>query len=173
MTVAGALAAHDTAVELGLARAWLDWPNDLMVDDAKLAGVLVETRGLDPKAPHYVVGIGMNVRQRSFPAALTTERRVTSFALQGRDVLVADVELRLLEFLARRVEQIDSTPAELEVDFVHATGLANQDVRVVVGDHAEHGRFAGFSFGAGLLLHLAGGREKRLPVEYIRAVERV
>lgn len=173
VTVAAALAVHDTALELGLARAWLDWPNDLMVDDAKLAGVLVETRGLDPKAPHYVVGIGVNVRQRAFSAALTAERPVTSFALQGRELDVLDVERKLLEFLARRVEQIGSTPAELEVDFVHATGLANRDVRVLLGDHEERGRFAGFSFHAGLLLHLAGGREKRLPVEFVRAVERV
>lgn len=172
VTVAAALATHDAALELGLARAWLDWPNDLMVGDAKLAGVLVETRGLDPKAPHYVVGIGLNVRQRSFPPELVQERAVTSFALEGLDVALSDAERVLLECLARRVEQIDSTPAELEVDFVHATGLANQDVIVRVGEREERGRFAGFSFGAGLLLHLAGGREKRLPVEFVRAVER-
>jgi hypothetical protein len=72
-----------------------------------------------------------------------------------------------------RIEQIDSTPAELEVDFVHATRLAHQHVLVRVGEHEERGEFAGLSFAAGLLLHLAGEREKRLPLEFVRSVTRV
>ncbi|MBI5362326.1 MAG: biotin--[acetyl-CoA-carboxylase] ligase [Planctomycetes bacterium] len=173
VTVAASLAVHDAATELGLRGAWIDWPNDVMVGDAKLAGVLVETRGLDPKHPHFVVGLGVNVRQRAFPPELAAARGVTSLALQGLDRDVPSVERKVLECLSRRVEQIDSTPAELEVDFVHATGLANRDVRVRVGETEELGRFAGFSFTAGLLLHFAGGREKRLPIEFVRAVERL
>jgi BirA family biotin operon repressor/biotin-[acetyl-CoA-carboxylase] ligase len=172
VTVAVALALYDAASELGLSGAWLDWPNDLMAGDAKLGGALVETRGLDPQKPHYVVGLGLNVREREFPRELAAVRPVTSFAMQGVDVEVARVEKRLLDCFSRRCEQIDSTPAELEVDFVHATKLANQPVRVHSGEQVETGVFAGFSFAAGLLLHLPGGREKRLPLEFVRAVER-
>lgn len=173
ITVASALTLYDTAAELGVPDVWLDWPNDLMSGDAKLAGVLVETRGLDPKQPHYVVGLGLNVRQRSFPTELAAERDVTSFAVLGRDLELERVERKLCECLSRRIEQIDSTPAELEVDFVHATRLAHQQVLVRVGEHEERGEFAGLSFAAGLLLHLAGGREKRLPLEFVRSVTRV
>lgn len=173
VTVGISLAMFDTAQELGVTEAWLDWPNDLMLGDAKLGGAIVETRGLDPKHPHYVAGIGLNVRQRAFPESLTLERRVTSFALAGVEAEPALVEKKLLDCLSRRVEQIDSTPAELEVDFVHATRLANRDVVVRHGEKEERGRFAGFSFSAGLLLHLAGGRERRLPLEFVRAVTRI
>lgn len=172
VTVGVSLAMFDAAQELGLASAWLDWPNDLMVADAKLAGALVETRGLDPKHPHYVAGIGINVRQRHFPSELTNERPVTSFALAGIDVATETVERKLLDCLSRRIEQIDSTPAELEVDFVHATGLANREVIVRHGENEERGVFAGFSFSAGLLLHLPGGRERRLALEFVRSVTR-
>ena len=41
--------------------ASLKWPNDVLCAGAKLAGVLIETRGLDPRSPHYEVGIGLNV----------------------------------------------------------------------------------------------------------------
>lgn len=172
VTVAASLAVYDAAVELGLGGAWIDWPNDVMVGEAKLAGVLIETRGLDPNHPHFVVGLGVNVRQRAFPPGLAAARAVTSFALQGLDLDVPFVERKVLECFSRRVEQIDSTPAELEVDFVHATGLANAEVRVKVGESEELGRFAGFSFTAGLLLHFSSGREKRIPIEFVRSVER-
>jgi BirA family transcriptional regulator, biotin operon repressor / biotin---[acetyl-CoA-carboxylase] ligase len=46
---------------LGVARAALKWPNDLLVDGAKLGGILVETRA-DGAAARAVIGIGINLR---------------------------------------------------------------------------------------------------------------
>jgi len=104
LTMAGGLAVFDLARELGVAGARLKWPNDLVVDGegldaelgAKLAGVLVETRGLDPERPHYVLGVGVNVRQREFAPELVAERAVTSLLLCGVDVEVLDARERLL-----------------------------------------------------------------------------
>lgn len=45
--------------------AKLKWPNDLWVDDRKLAGILVETASSAPAAERYaVIGIGLNVAPR-------------------------------------------------------------------------------------------------------------
>jgi BirA family transcriptional regulator, biotin operon repressor / biotin---[acetyl-CoA-carboxylase] ligase len=46
---------------MGLARAMVKWPNDVQVDGAKLAGVLIELSGdmLGPSAA--VIGVGVNV----------------------------------------------------------------------------------------------------------------
>ncbi len=57
----------------GLAR-WLPqirlkWPNDLLVERRKLAGVLCETRW-QGSMPDVVVGFGINVAQREFPAGI-------------------------------------------------------------------------------------------------------
>lgn len=56
------------------ARVGIKWPNDVMVDGRKVAGVLVER--LEDRA---LVGIGLNVRQRSFPPDLAD--RATSLRL--------------------------------------------------------------------------------------------
>lgn len=40
----------------------LKWPNDLYVDDAKLAGVLVEARWRGPRLDWLALGVGINVR---------------------------------------------------------------------------------------------------------------
>ena len=37
------------------------WPNDLVVDSQKLAGILIETKISSPKVSYAVVGIGLNV----------------------------------------------------------------------------------------------------------------
>lgn len=47
--------------ELGVGRAALKWPNDIVVDGAKLGGILVETRS-SGGAVRAVIGIGLNLR---------------------------------------------------------------------------------------------------------------
>ena len=46
------------------------WPNDLVVDDRKLAGILAEADG----AGAVVVGMGLNLRADAFPAELARRR---------------------------------------------------------------------------------------------------
>jgi BirA family biotin operon repressor/biotin-[acetyl-CoA-carboxylase] ligase len=47
---------------LGLTTVGLKWPNDLLVDGAKLAGILIETQGDMLSDATAVIGIGINVR---------------------------------------------------------------------------------------------------------------
>jgi BirA family biotin operon repressor/biotin-[acetyl-CoA-carboxylase] ligase len=55
--VAVARALHS----LGVGRAALKWPNDIVVDGAKLGGILVETKSLGG-AVKAVIGVGLNLR---------------------------------------------------------------------------------------------------------------
>jgi len=55
--VAVARALHS----LGVARAALKWPNDIVVDGAKLGGILVETKSSNG-AVKAVIGVGINLR---------------------------------------------------------------------------------------------------------------
>lgn len=46
------------------------WPNDLLVDNAKVAGILVEVRWREARPEWVAVGVGLNVRESGvFPGA--------------------------------------------------------------------------------------------------------
>ena len=45
------------------------WPNDVLVENRKLAGVLIESTERDGQR-QWVVGVGLNVLQREFPTSL-------------------------------------------------------------------------------------------------------
>jgi BirA family biotin operon repressor/biotin-[acetyl-CoA-carboxylase] ligase len=62
LTVAAGLAAIDAVQSLAGIDARLKWPNDVVVDDRKLAGILAEANG-----DAVVVGMGCNVRWTDFP----------------------------------------------------------------------------------------------------------
>jgi BirA family transcriptional regulator, biotin operon repressor / biotin---[acetyl-CoA-carboxylase] ligase len=89
VALAGAIAAQRSAgVE-----ARLKWPNDLLVDGAKLAGVLAQAGTTAGRVDHVVVGIGMNVGWAP-PGAARLGDGVHPLAVL-RDLLVAYDELPL------------------------------------------------------------------------------
>jgi len=176
LTLAGGLAALDCAQLSGLDRCLLKWPNDLMVGDKKLAGVLVETRGLEPSQPRYVIGIGLNVGQESFPTDLQQEREVTSLAQEGIDSCLAEAEEHLIKALDQRLEQAARTPSSLGEDFLTASQWAGARVEGQAGNQVHRGRVLKLEFEfdldsePALCLETAPGVVTRLVAAHISAL---
>jgi BirA family transcriptional regulator, biotin operon repressor / biotin---[acetyl-CoA-carboxylase] ligase len=83
------------------------WPNDVLVDGRKLAGILVESQVKGRHIESVIIGIGINVAQREFPESIAG--LATSLSLQGasdtaREPLLADV-LAAFEHELSRLEQ--------------------------------------------------------------------
>lgn len=94
------VAVRDAVAEVTGVRAGLKWPNDVLVGDGKLAGILAEVA-----APHpvVVVGIGLNV---SLSAAEAPDPRATSLAMLGADNLDrTQLALAVLRNLDTRITQ--------------------------------------------------------------------
>lgn len=93
-----ALALHDASIDCcpGLApsRLKLKWPNDLLLDGAKLSGILVEGAALADGRIAAAVGFGVNCKQHPADVPFAA----TDFAAAGFDLAPA----ALLERLAAR-----------------------------------------------------------------------
>ena len=74
----------------------IKWPNDVWLDRRKLAGILVEGR---PQQRWAVLGVGLNVRTRDFPAEL--QNVATSLRLAGIDTDVESILAGILLSLER------------------------------------------------------------------------
>lgn len=172
LSMAGGLAVLEATRDLGLAGARLDWPNDVVLGEAKLAGVLVESRGLDPGAPHYVLGIGVDVRQRAFPEVLVAERPVTSLLLAGVDVEVEEALEALLARLGPNLDLALAGDPALAERFLAGTGLAGRPVRVRTGrgEPTRAGLLVGLDLEELSLETPAGGR-LRVPLSRVSALE--
>jgi BirA family biotin operon repressor/biotin-[acetyl-CoA-carboxylase] ligase len=169
-----AIAASEGAAGLRAARELrIKWPNDVVALGAKLAGVLVETRGLDPAAPHYVLGLGLNVLQADFPAELETERAVTSLVQLGLDVRIEVVEETLLGCLAQRLEQVEERSRTLSEDFLAATHLESRMVRAEFAERETTGELVELSFERGIALVTDKGTLVRAPLEFVRALTEI
>lgn len=82
VTAATALAAQDACVVVADVRPDIKWPNDLLVGDGKLAGILAEAA-----AGAVVVGMGLNVH--AGPPGAAVLDRVAGRRVDRADVLAA------------------------------------------------------------------------------------
>lgn len=174
LTMAAGLGALDCARSAGAMTARLDWPNDVLVDGAKLAGVLVEARSLRGGRTGCAVGVGLNVAQAEFPLSLTAERLVTSLALLGHGARPLDLAEPLSRALAARLEAAAHQPLEEGRAFLEAAGLLGQRVEVVQGDQRLEGDLHGLDVadGARLVLETEKGVQ-RLVAAHVQGVRLV
>ncbi|HSC87777.1 MAG TPA: biotin--[acetyl-CoA-carboxylase] ligase [Polyangiaceae bacterium] len=86
------------ARRLPSATVTVKWPNDVMVDGRKCAGILVESRlGEAGRSLGIVIGVGINLSVRDFPPELPD---ATSLALAGAEPSSLAPERLLAELLA-------------------------------------------------------------------------
>ena len=96
--VAG-LAVADALATVGVT-ARIRWPNDLLVDDRKVCGILAEASSGRPangadgveSLHHVILGIGINLNQTRFPESLAdraTSLRLATGRVQDRDAMLS------------------------------------------------------------------------------------
>jgi BirA family transcriptional regulator, biotin operon repressor / biotin---[acetyl-CoA-carboxylase] ligase len=139
VVMTAALAAADGVARVAGFRPGLKWPNDLVVADRKLAGVLAESAPGGGDVP-VVVGIGLNVSAGAFPpelagAATTCEDEA------GRPVDRAELLVAFLEALETRYAGLFSAGGSEQAlaDYRADSATLGRRVRVELANGAVEG----------------------------------
>ena len=116
-------------------RAGLKWPNDVLVGDRKIAGILLE-RVDTPSGPAAVVGVGLNVSLREDELPVDT---ATSLAIEGASetdrTIVLRSLLRNLESLYGSWQAFEGDPAAgIRDSYLRRCTTIGQQVRVSLPD---------------------------------------
>ncbi|MFE9688846.1 biotin--[acetyl-CoA-carboxylase] ligase [Micromonospora sp. NPDC005806] len=126
--------------------ARLKWPNDLLIDGAKCAGVLAEAVPGDSAAqqPAIVVGIGLNVTLRADelpenPTGLpATSLQLAGAAATDRDPLLRALLRSLADWYERwRDAGGEAVTSGLRDAYVAACATVGREVRVLLPDGSE------------------------------------
>jgi BirA family transcriptional regulator, biotin operon repressor / biotin---[acetyl-CoA-carboxylase] ligase len=140
------LAAGAAVAEVAGANAQIKWPNDVLLDARKVAGILVEGR---PQEYWAVVGIGLNVALREDDVPLELRGRAGTLGLEPD--AIEPVLSRLLGSLER---WIAAAPTAVLEAVRARDALLNRPVRWAGGE----GRGAGIDGEGRLVVATAEGR---------------
>lgn len=68
--LAAGVAAFEALNREGIDDVQLKWPNDLMLNERKVGGILCETPGIGKSSAIAIVGMGVNIGEQTFPVEL-------------------------------------------------------------------------------------------------------
>ncbi len=141
---------------LGAPDVRVKWPNDLYLNDRKLAGILVELTGKTGDAAQIVMGAGVNLVMRSEGAAEINQGWI--------NLQEAGVEIDRNELAAKIINSLREALPIFERDglapFVERwdalDNFINRPVKLLIGDREVHGIARGIDKQGGLLLDQDG-----------------
>lgn len=154
------LAVLNTLRQMGVAQVGLKWPNDLLVGQKKIAGILLELNGDPADICHVVIGIGINANMLAVEGV---DQDWTSMRLEtGRPVDRNALAVSLLEEL----EWLLALHKEQGFAVFHREWESNHiwqgcPVRLISGVHEIAGTVLGVTVDGALRLRLdADGNEQ-------------
>lgn len=135
----------------------IKWPNDVIINDKKVCGILLEGQ-----VPQYVVvGVGLNVNQKTFPEGL--RRPATSLAIELKeDVDIEEIKKRLFSNI---VNNFSALKSEEYLEYFRSHNfLLNKKVRALINNQIFIGEVVGIDdsfclqvLSSDMILHIDSG----------------
>lgn len=116
------------------------WPNDILIGDKKVCGILIENQLVGEKISRSVAGIGINVNQQGFDSPTASSvmlhaGKEIDIAKMFEDLLKA-IEIRYLEIKNKKTEARNH---DLDSDYIRNLYRINESHRYIVGDNEVEG----------------------------------
>ena len=156
ITTLAALAVAESVESVARVSAGIKWPNDVLVKDRKVAGILAET-GTSPKNGSFVVvGIGINVNQTEFPVEIAHSAGSLR-QVSGRTVNRGELAGRLIDNFGRWLQALNENfPRAVHCAFMRNTVLG-KNITLHTGSTSFTGYAEALNADGELLLRLSDG----------------
>lgn len=142
----------------------IKWPNDVVLEDKKLAGILLESEVRGDQSPSLVVGVGVNVNigLNDFPPELQKSATSLRMAL-GRPVDRADLLIELFNQLVEQYRLVDDKALLIQAVRQHCQTLGRR-VRVQTARQEFEGWAEDLQEDGALLIRMGDGNQRRILV---------
>lgn len=138
----------------------LKWPNDVLVNKKKIAGILIESTSKANKISKLAIGIGINVNQPNFPGKF--EIQPTSIRREFKELVSRE---KLLSEVLNNFETIlDVThdePGKILNDWRNRCKMIGEKIKIVEDDKMKTGLFEDIDEN-GFLILKSGDKTERI-----------
>ena len=144
VSLAVGLAVRDALMDLMPGYPFvLKWPNDVLIGDRKVCGILVEQHSVAQRQA-VIIGIGVNVNNSLRDAPMEIAQRATSlFDLEARSFDLSSLLILILQRLSVRINQLTTQPRLALAETNCHNVLTGRIVTIQMGDTTITGRCVG------------------------------
>jgi BirA family biotin operon repressor/biotin-[acetyl-CoA-carboxylase] ligase len=146
----------------GIDAAGLKWPNDVLVDGAKLAGILIDVAGESSGPCSVIIGVGMNVSMPDAAAAAIDQPWTDLCRLTGRQRFPRNrLAASVLDCSFSALREFEQSGLESFLDEWRQHDLIDgREVSLQLPNERVRGRACGVDSAGALLLETAGGHRR-------------
>ena len=137
----------------------IKWPNDVLISNKKVAGILTEMSAEGGRIKHIVVGIGINVNNEEFPEELcdkATSMYIETGKFFDREELICDITK---EFFAMYDEFLQNGLIGFKEEYTNKCATLNKEVYLVNGEEKRIAKAIGITDKGELIVELNGEEE--------------
>lgn len=145
-------------------RAEIKWPNDILIDGKKVAGILTELSAELDRVKHVTLGVGVDVNQGTEEMPLELRQIATSLRLElGKRIERAELATVILREMDSNYARIRSGKfAEVADEWEEQCTTIGKQVVVGIGARRLRGRAESLDNDGALLLRTEHGRLERI-----------
>ncbi len=168
LTIFTAVAIVQTIRDMFKLPVEIDWPNDIVINEKKLGGIIVETQDHTGQLRDYIVGIGINVNLKEHELPEQIDQPATSLTIEKEafidrtnfaKALLQNLDSWYLILKDERYEHIIEKWQEFCVNIGRRVSVRNTKKEFA-------GIFLGISNNGELILQMDNGRKKKFKVEH-------
>lgn len=135
----------------------LKWPNDILIDDLKCCGILIDAAPIkDNKVPYFIIGIGINIASAPLETATFLQNHTNTTV--ERDNFMKDV---LSSFSTLYTQWQNDGFEDIRAQWLGKTYEAGCDIGVKIDTHHIQGRFDTIDMLGNLIITCGKNDEKR------------
>jgi BirA family biotin operon repressor/biotin-[acetyl-CoA-carboxylase] ligase len=152
--------------EKGLRNIQIKWPNDIYIDDKKIAGILIQNAMLGHHISKSMIGIGLNINQTVFVS--DAPNPVSLKQLTQQDYSVNNEISSLIKHLQKNYRLLMSTPQQLIQDYHELLYQRDQWRDYQIGEEIIKGMIKGVDQFGRLVLEKSYGNTLVLDIKEVR-----
>ncbi|MBQ7986595.1 MAG: biotin--[Clostridia bacterium] len=147
------------AVSRVIDKAVIKWPNDVLMSNKKVCGILTEATSENGKIKNIIVGIGINVNNKDFPQELSS--KATSLYIEtgktySRETLIYDITK---EFFRMYDEFLADGFSVFKEEYADKCATLNKEVYVINNDEKRIAKAIGITEKGELIVESNGKEE--------------
>ncbi len=137
----------------------LKWPNDILINGKKTAGILLESYSQGSTIERLVIGVGLNVNQTLFQGSFNYPP--TSIKLETNETVEREKLLsELLNIFEDTLFNIERKPEEIMNDWKARCRMIGEKISITDGEKSKYGIFNDIDENGFLLLRVGSKIEK-------------
>lgn len=164
LSIAAGVAVAETLNSFCPGKVVLKWPNDVLLNERKVCGILAQMKISAGGVEFVVLGIGINVniKREQFPRDILDVATSLREAC-GREISRTELIISLYENLAKWYKQLlQKGFSPVRGKWLTMTAMIGRDVQVISRDEALSGRALGLADDGSLILLTTGDKEVKI-----------